>query len=109
MIKCVCVLFCFFVREMVHHFGWSKVYPSALGADDFSSIACKEMARLTCTNPGWFHPENTCPNGIQAPGNPASVPLQGKNIFLKEVARYDLFCESQFLKFPSSLNTGQTA
>lgn len=64
--------------HMIHQNGLARAYPEALGLDDFtSSVACREAARLQCVQPGWWHPENKCPNGAPfSPGNPASSPLQ---------------------------------
>jgi len=33
----------------------AKAFPTEFGAQDFNSIACKEMARLECMKPGWHH------------------------------------------------------
>jgi len=64
--------------HMVHQNGWARAYPEVLGLDDFtSSVVCREAASLQCVQPGWWHPENKCPNGAPfLPGNPAASPLQ---------------------------------
>ena len=67
-----------FFYEMIHQ-GWAILYPNEMGfQDDFSSVACKQMAKLACKNPGWWHPENTCPR-LSSPG-PVKLPLQGSKL-----------------------------
>lgn len=57
--------------------GWSDIYPDIFGYDNFQdSLICRETASHQCVSPGWWHPENQCPNGAPFnPGNPASSPL----------------------------------
>jgi len=45
-----------------------------LGVENWDSIICSEMARLECLNPGWWHPENSCPD---PPGTHEEPPLSG--------------------------------
>jgi len=47
------------------------------GVNDFTSTICKEMAALECVKPGWWHEENTCPNGERTTGNASPPPLAG--------------------------------
>ena len=65
--------------HMIHQNGWAVSYPDIFGLDSYtSSVVCRETARHQCTSPGYFHPENTCPNGSTlAPGSPQASPLQG--------------------------------
>jgi len=65
--------------HMVDQLGYAVAYPAELGMDDFiSSVVGRELARLQCVQPGYFHPENICPEGAPfPPGNPASSPLPG--------------------------------
>ena len=55
----------------------AKAFPTQVGDSDFTtSVSCREMARLECLSPGWWHEENTCPNGNPDPSGVApSVPL----------------------------------
>jgi hypothetical protein len=57
----------------------AKVYPESIGDSDFtSSVSCREMAKLQCLKPGWWHEENVCPNGNPDPSGVApSSPLSG--------------------------------
>lgn len=49
--------------------GWADVYPDIFGYDNFQdSLICRETASHQCISPGWWHPENQCPEG--APFNP---------------------------------------
>ena len=41
--------------------GWSTAFKTDVGITDFTSVACKEMQRIACCNPGWNHPGNQCP------------------------------------------------
>ena len=53
------------IFHMVTQWGWGIAYPSDVGSNDFTtSIACREMARVACSNPGWMHPENRCPGAV---------------------------------------------
>mmetsp|Transcript_12984 Transcript_12984/g.15233 ORF Transcript_12984/g.15233 Transcript_12984/m.15233 type:complete len:431 (+) Transcript_12984:38-1330(+) len=63
--------------HMVHQ-GWAASMPEAFGDNNFQdSVVSRETARHQCVKPGWWHPENTCPEGAPfLPGNPASSPLQ---------------------------------
>jgi len=70
------------VNEECFHFysaiALSTTFPAAFGDTTFDSIICKEMSRLECVKPGWWHEENTCPApSPRKPGNPAAVPLKG--------------------------------
>ena len=52
--------------------GWADVYPDIFGYDSFqSSLICRETASHQCVSPGWWHPENKCPNG--APFTPGKM------------------------------------
>ena len=49
--------------HMVHQSGFAEVFPKELGVDSYtSSVIGREAARLQCVQPGYFHPENTCPS-----------------------------------------------
>ena len=53
------------IFHMVTQWGWGIAYPSDVGSNDFTtSIACREMMRVACCNPGWMHPENRCPGAV---------------------------------------------
>ena len=98
------------IHHLVHQQGWAVVWPEIFGNvaysvddgddddDDFadeifgngnddipqgdwdSSLICREVARLQCTNPGYTHSDNTCPcddDYHRAPGDPAPSPLHG--------------------------------
>ncbi len=49
--------------EEIHHFmtqfGFSSVYPSVFGVDDWTSVIARETRRAQCDF--WQHPENDCP------------------------------------------------
>ena len=63
------------VFHMIHQWGSAQAYPLALGVDDFTtSIVCREMAKVVCCDPGWQHPENTCPDEC---GLSVDLPLPG--------------------------------
>lgn len=66
------------IFHMIHDVGYDKAYPSVFGIQDHtSSIVAQEKSSLQCVQPGWWHPENTCPSGAPfVPGNPAQSPLQ---------------------------------
>eukprot|EP00594_Rhizosolenia_setigera_P009205 CAMPEP_0178962456 /NCGR_PEP_ID=MMETSP0789-20121207/14377_1 /TAXON_ID=3005 /ORGANISM="Rhizosolenia setigera, Strain CCMP 1694" /LENGTH=261 /DNA_ID=CAMNT_0020646613 /DNA_START=446 /DNA_END=1231 /DNA_ORIENTATION=+ len=68
------------VEEAFHmiHAGWDEAHPDIFGRDSFtSSVICRETASHQCTEPGWWHPENQCPDGAPfEPGNPADSPLE---------------------------------
>jgi hypothetical protein len=55
--------------EEIHHFmtqfGFSEVYPTVFGVDDWSSVIARETRRAQCDF--WQHPENDCP------GSPAEL------------------------------------
>ena len=63
---------------MMHVEGWSQLFPAEMGLqNDFSSLTCQQMKKITCKRPGWWHPENKCPPiGISIPQND---PLDGGN------------------------------
>ena len=61
---------------MVTQYGWGKKYPSKFG-DSWDSTMCTEVKRLECVNPGWWHPENTCPSGTWTADSAAPTPLEG--------------------------------
>ena len=69
------------VEEIFHFYtekGLGKAFPAQFGSENFSSVICTQMAELECVQPGWWHPENTCPApNPRSAGNPASPPLQG--------------------------------
>lgn len=52
------------INEEIMHFmtqvGWGPAFPAKLGVTDFTSELCQQMSSLTCANPGWVHPDNTC-------------------------------------------------
>ena len=53
------------IFHMVTQWGWGIAYPRDVGSNDFTtSIACREMMRVACCNPGWMHPENRCPGAV---------------------------------------------
>ena len=57
------------IFHMVTQWGWGIAYPSDVGSNDFTtSIACREMKRVACCNPGWMHSENRCPGAVLVDG-----------------------------------------
>ena len=77
-----------FQEEAIHMFHQNcltSVWPTIFGynpddpSDNFDySLVCREMASHQCVSPGWWNPENNCPNGAPfSPGNPANSPLSG--------------------------------
>ncbi|HIG85523.1 MAG TPA: hypothetical protein EYQ25_00615 [Planctomycetes bacterium] len=57
------------VEEIVHfltQFGYSDVYPSEFGVEDWTSVLACETQRAQCVF--WQHPENDCPD------SPAEIP-----------------------------------
>lgn len=68
------------INEEIFHMythALAKVFPEQIGDKDFtSSISCREMAKLQCLKPGWWHLENECPNGNPDPsGKAPSSPI----------------------------------
>lgn len=64
--------------HMVYQNGYAVVYPDQLGMDDYtSSVVGRETDRLQCAEPGWIHPENTCPDTPRDPDDPRISPLEG--------------------------------
>jgi len=65
--------------HMIHQLGYAVLYPAELGMEDFtSSVIGRELSRLQCVSPGYYHPENNCPtDSPRPPNNPASTPLPG--------------------------------
>jgi hypothetical protein len=49
--------------------GWGPAFKTDVGITDFTSIACKEMQRIACCNPGWNHPGNLCPGQTGSANN----------------------------------------
>ena len=50
---------------LVYQQGYANLWPETFGwnsEDDYSSSSvCREVARLQCVKPGWWHPGNKCP------------------------------------------------
>ena len=58
------------IFHMITQWGWGLAFPEDVGTNDFSSsVACREMQRVACSNPGWMHPENKCPGATGSPGD----------------------------------------
>ena len=67
---------------LVYQHGYAKMWPETFGWKDekdfSSSTVCKEVARLQCVKPGWWHPDNQeCPEEPSQIGSNPNTPLPG--------------------------------